>query len=120
MTLHDASYPAGGGGDGGLSPFELHKVLALSGGAFQQGETMTAPAGNIDIAPTVLELLGLEVPGGLDGRVLREAFRNGAAKGEPPAPRERIHSSSNSQGPVTHFSVTEFGSATYLNRAWVE
>ena len=120
MTRHDAIYPVGGGCHGGLSPFELHNFLALSGSAFLQGEAVTAPAGNIDITPTVLELLGLEVPGGLDGRVLREALRNGPAEDEPPAPRERIYSSSNSEGPVTHLSVTEYGTATYLNRAWVE
>ena len=73
-TLHDAPYPVGGGCHGGLSPFELHNFLALSGSAFGQGKTMTLPAGNIDITPTVMDVVGLDAPTGIDGRVLREAY----------------------------------------------
>jgi len=120
MTFHDSIYPKGGGCHGGLSPFELHNFLAMSGRAFSQAETMTVPAGNIDIMPTVLELLGLDVPANIDGRVLREAFRNGSGDTAMPAQREYTYSSSNSDGPVTHLSVTQVGSTRYFNQAWVE
>ncbi len=120
MTVHDAIYPVGGGCHGGLSPFELHNFLAMSGSAFSQAKPMTVPAGNIDITPTVLELLGLDVPAGLDGRVLREAFRGQGDDGAGPEAREHIFSSSNDTGPVTHLSVTQVGSTRYFNRAWVE
>lgn len=120
MTLHDAPYPIGGGCHGGLSPFELHNFLALSGSAFGQGETLTLPAGNIDIMPTVLDVLGLDAPTGIDGRVLREAYRNGSGDTAIPEVRERTYSSANSTGPVTHLSVSELGSSKYFNKAWVE
>ncbi|MHA1164482.1 MAG: hypothetical protein ACTSP0_02730, partial [Alphaproteobacteria bacterium] len=143
-TLHDAPYPTGGGCHGGLSPFELHNFLALSGSAFLQGQTMTVPAGNIDITPTVLDLLGLDAPTGIDGRVLREAYRNGSKEAAMPEVREHTYSSTNSTGPVTHLSVTELESSNsaaigqtdvssnsaaarqqnkstrYFNKAWVE
>jgi arylsulfatase A-like enzyme len=124
MTLHDAPYPTGGGCHGGLSPFELHNFLALSGSAFGQGKTITLPAGNIDITPTVLDLLGLEAPAGIDGRVLREAFRNGSTDAAMPAASEHTYSSTNSTGPITHLSVTQVslpqaGATRYFNKAWV-
>lgn len=133
MTLHDAPYPIGGGCHGGLSPFELHNFLALSGSAFGQGRTLTLPAGNIDITPTVMDVLGLDAPTGIDGRVLKEAYRNGAGDAAMPEVRERIYSSSNSDGPVTHLSIselvssssaavgqTDMSSSRYFNKAWVE
>jgi hypothetical protein len=129
MTVHDAIYPKGGGCHGGLSPFELHNFLALSGSAFLQGQTMTVPAGNIDITPTVLDLLGLEVPTDIDGRVLREAFANAPADAANMEVSEHTYSSGNNAGPVTHLSVTQVSvaqvsvpqarSTRYFNKAWV-
>jgi len=119
MAFHDAIYPTGGGCHGGLSPFELHNFLALSGSAFSQGQIMTVPAGNIDITPTVLDLLGLDVPTGIDGRVLREAYRDEPEDAALPDIVEETCSSSNSEGPVTHLSVTRAASTRYFNKAWV-
>ena len=119
MTFHDSNYPTGGGCHGGLSAFELHNFLALAGSAFSQSETMTAPAGNIDITPTVLSLLGLDVPADIDGRILQEAFRNRSRGSAAPTPKEHTYCSSNADGPVTHLSVTDVGSTRYFNRAWV-
>lgn len=124
MTPHDAPYPTGGGCHGGLSPFELHNFLALSGSAFGQRKTIMLPAGNIDITPTVLDLLGLEAPAGIDGRVLREAFRNGSTDAAMPEASEHTYSSTNSTGPITHLSVTQVsvpqaGATRYFNKAWV-
>ncbi len=36
-----------------------------------------APSGNVDFAPTLLRLIGAEVPSSMQGRVLEEAFRGG-------------------------------------------
>lgn len=111
-TAHDAPYP--GGCHGGLSRYELENVMVFSGSAFRQGVRPDGPAGNVDVLPTVLHLLGLPCPP-VDGRVLTEALAGGAAP-EPPVERLLV---SHNYGPRTHLSVTEVGRTRYLNRAWV-
>lgn len=67
---HDnADIPDGGGMHGGLTVAELNNVLGFSGSAFGAARRDLAPAGIVDVAPTVLSLLGLPVDG-MDGRVL--------------------------------------------------
>ncbi len=44
-----------------------------------------ATASHLDVVPTVLELLGLPVPEGLDGRSLADAVRTGVELGDRPA-----------------------------------
>jgi phosphonoacetate hydrolase len=58
--ITDGDVPLGGGMHGGLHRQELNTVLLL-GGAAASGETGTsaAPCGIVDIAPTILDLLGL-------------------------------------------------------------
>src|SRR5207244_9271586 len=41
---------------------------------FKQGFLDETPSGNIDVAPTILWILGATAPQPLDGRVLHEAF----------------------------------------------
>ena len=118
LSLHDAPYPEGGGCHGGLSQWELHNVLVLGGQAFRQGIEVHAPAGNIDVLPTVAALLGLDIPDGIDGRVLSEAFADGP---DPDSVtwEDTMLTSRNSDGARTHLSVSDIGSTRYLNRAWV-
>lgn len=119
LSLHDSIYPAGGGCHGGLSAYELHNVLTMAGSAFREGAVIETPAGTIDIAPTVLTLLGLEHPAGLDGRILDEALAS--PSGTPPAePVTQTLRSDNADGPVTHLSLSEVGTTRYLNVAWTE
>ncbi len=61
---------------GTASPFDVSNTLIAWGPSFKEGLTSPVPCGIVDVAPTVLHLLG--VPGeGLDGRVLREALAGG-------------------------------------------
>ena len=45
--------------------------------ANKRGITLDVPSGNIDVAPTILNLLGLPVGDAMDGRVLAEALAGG-------------------------------------------
>ncbi len=118
-TLHDASYPVGGGCHGGLSRYELHNFLALSGSCFGKKKVIDLPAGNIDIAPTILKLFGQDISSEIDGRILIEGLSD-PKNMAPQEPVEHSYSSSNQSGAVTHLNITKLGSSHYFNRAWVE
>jgi predicted AlkP superfamily pyrophosphatase or phosphodiesterase len=72
-------YGPGQGMHGSLSPFDLHNLGVAAGPDFTRGLQDDLPTGNIDIAPTVLWLLGIEPARKLSGRVLHEAL---AASGQ--------------------------------------
>lgn len=115
-TLHDAGYPVGGGCHGGLSRYELHNFLAMSGSCFGRSRNTDLPAGNIDITPTVMRLFGEDISGDVDGRILVEGLRD---KGDAGSPRDHTVSSTNTSGAITHLAVTQLGSTRYLTRGWV-
>ena len=69
--------PVGVGTHGGMSRHELRNTLIARGPSFLRSTLIDTPTGNIDVAPTILHILGL--PGGddMDGRVLHEALEGG-------------------------------------------
>ncbi|GAA3009902.1 alkaline phosphatase family protein [Actinokineospora diospyrosa] len=64
------------GGHGGLTPPERASFIIRNGPGTTPGTPAIAPK-NVDVAPTVLSLLGVAIPAALDGRVL------GTATGDP-------------------------------------
>lgn len=64
----------GKGSHASLSAFDTHNTLIASGPDFKKGFLNNTPSGNIDVAPTVLWILGVAPPAPLDGRVLHEAL----------------------------------------------
>jgi arylsulfatase A-like enzyme len=65
---------AGEGTHATLSKFDMHNMLIAAGPDFQQRQIDDLPTGNIDLAPTILEILGIRSADRLDGRILSEAF----------------------------------------------
>jgi arylsulfatase A-like enzyme len=59
-----------------LSRFDMHNTLIAAGPDFCRGEIDDLPSGNVDLAPTILRILGIAVPQQLDGRILSEAMTN--------------------------------------------
>lgn len=74
QIITDAKRGAGKGSHATLSEFDVHNTLIASGPDFRRGMTSDVPSANIDIAPTVLRLLGVNAPQKFDGRVLTEAM----------------------------------------------
>lgn len=66
-----------------FSPHDLHNTLIASGPDFRHGWQDETPTGNIDVAPTVLWLLGLKPLQSMDGRVLREALVPSSVESPP-------------------------------------
>jgi len=66
------------GTHGSGSPHELRCVLIARGPSFRQGMVSDLPSGNVDLAPTVLRLLGVTTDAALDGRPLIEGLHSRA------------------------------------------
>jgi predicted AlkP superfamily pyrophosphatase or phosphodiesterase len=80
--IADNARPAGQGTHATLSEFDVHNMLIATGPDFRERIALTLPSSNLDLAPTILRLLGLEPPQKLDGRVLAEAMEEKAERTE--------------------------------------
>jgi len=84
MIDADWQRAAGKGTHATLSRFDMHNMLVASGPDFKRGETNDLPSGNVDVTPTILQILGLKPVQKMDGRILSEAMTvaPSAQKGE--------------------------------------
>lgn len=76
-TIYSTGGAPGHGQHGSMSSSEMHNVLFASGPSFREGLKVNVPSGNVDLAPTVLHLLGLPPEDGMEGRALKEAMGSG-------------------------------------------
>src|SRR6266702_4278498 len=65
---------AGKGTHATLSCFDMHNMLIAAGPDFRRGQTDELPSGNVDLAPTILAILGIKSAASMDGRLLAEAI----------------------------------------------
>ena len=79
--ISDTTLQEGQGMHGGFGRDQTFNNMAAIGPDFKSGFVDEAPMGNIDIAPTLAKILGIEMPsvGLLKGRVLQEALASGEA-----------------------------------------
>ena len=68
-------------GHGTSSPYDIHNTLIAAGPEFREHASSDLPTSNVDVAPTLLRLLGMPVAPGMTGRVIAEGLRSDA----PPA-----------------------------------
>jgi arylsulfatase A-like enzyme len=76
MIDADWQRAAGKGTHATLSRFDMHNTLIVAGPDFRRGQTDEVPSGNIDLAPTILQILGIKLPQPMSGRILFEAMAN--------------------------------------------
>ena len=106
-----ANNKGSGGTHGSCSPYELCNFLIAQGPSFPAGARVDAPTGNVDLAPTILSLIGKKTPEGLDGEALTEVAR---ARG-----KEQIYRVESKNFAQT-LSRTEVDGRFYLNFARLE
>ena len=70
---------SGTAGHGASSPHDIHNTLIAAGPDFRERAVSDIPTGNVDLAPTLLRLLGLPIPAAMTGRVIEEGLRSGPA-----------------------------------------
>ena len=94
MIDADWQRAAGKGTHATLSRFDMHNTLIAVGPDFKRGEANDLASGNVDLAPTILQILSIKPPKQLDGRILSEvmvnsheeaASRNGGLQSAAPA-----------------------------------
>jgi len=93
MIMADWNRPAGKGTHATLSRFDLHNTLIAAGPDFRRGYQSELPSGNIDLAPTILRVLGIAPKFPLDGRVLSEAMTSRSENDIPKSETETIEAS---------------------------
>jgi len=111
----DGRLPVGAGIHGGLHRNELNSVCVASGSLFDEATNVQAHSGIVDIAPTILHGLGIAAPRTMDGRVLHEAFADGASDTPEPMP-ETYETGVGHYQQVLH--RTRIGESRYLDGGW--
>lgn len=76
----------GKGTHASLSRYDMNNTLVAFGPDIKKGHISDVPSGNVDLAPTVLWLLGVEPAKRMDGRVLHEAL----VTSKEPAPKVNV------------------------------
>jgi len=107
---------AGKGTHATLSRFDIHNTLIAAGPDLRHRYTDDLPSGNVDLAPTILRILGITPPQRLDGRILSEAMVNKDAVMLKPEIR-KIEATKNFPGGTWQQSleISRVGSTEYLN-----
>ncbi len=110
--LNDAGFPGkttqgGVAGHGTSSPYDIHNTLIAAGPDFRAHATSDVPTGNVDIAPTLLRLLGIAIPSTMTGRVIEEGLRTGPAPSSERVERvnETVKTPDGSYELTAHISV---------------
>jgi arylsulfatase A-like enzyme len=101
---------------GSMSPWNVLNTLIARGPRFKRGAIVRTPAGNADVAPTILSLLGFEDAKALDGRVLTEALDGGPDQ-EQLAVETRVHTvESGAYRAAVQVSVVD--GRRYVDKGW--
>jgi arylsulfatase A-like enzyme len=80
QIVTDSARKSGEGSHASLSEFDVHNTLIAAGPDFRERFTTRLPSANVDIAPTVLRILGLDASQKFDGRVLVEGMEEKAER----------------------------------------
>ena len=100
---------------GTSSVYDIHNTLIASGPDFREQTVSTVPTGNVDLAPTLLHLLGLPTAATMTGRVIHEALRKGPLPSAVKVDRavETVRTPDNNYELSAHISVV--GQYRYLD-----
>jgi len=115
QIISDNARSPGEGTHATLSEFDVHNTLIAAGPDFQQHLTTTLPSANVDIAPTVLRILGVEPAQKFDGRVLAEAMNGHGEKIEAVTKTMQASRKFPSGEWQQHLRVSSVGETTYID-----
>jgi arylsulfatase A-like enzyme len=116
-----ASFAKGVAGHGGLSPYEVHIALLVSGPSFKRNFESELPTSNVDIVPTILAVYKMPIPASMKGRVMNEFFKdNNRLPGQPK--KEKLKTTAHFPGGVYTLTLerTILGKYQYVDFARVK
>jgi arylsulfatase A-like enzyme len=111
MIDADWNRKAGEGTHATLSHFDVNNTLLAAGPELRRGLETSAPSGNIDLAPTILAISGVDIPKGLAGRRLDHGM-DGLSDWRPRS--ESRHLEANNGGWHQQLRITHFSGSDYL------
>ena len=99
----------GTAGHGSSSPYDIHNTLMAAGPDFRERASSDVPTSNVDLAPTLLRLLGLAAPASMSGRVIQEGLRGGPAISTVRVERlqQTVKTSDNTYELTAHLSIVD-------------
>lgn len=106
-------------GHGTTSPFDVHATLIAAGPGVRQAARGSAPTANVDLAPTLLSLVGVSVPDSMSGRVIAELRTGGPAPTSMAVTRETITSRSADGRYVVEAHLSSVAGHRYLDHTEV-
>ncbi len=101
---------------GSMSPWNVRNTFLAWGAGVKRGVVVGTPAGNVDVAPTILALLGLPAETGLDGRVVGEALEGGPDP-EQVAMETRVHTEAAGAYRAA-LQVSTVDGRRYVDKSW--
>lgn len=107
-----------GSGHGSMSPWCIRNTMIAWGIDFKERRSVEAPAGNVDVLPTILALMGIAHRQPLDGRVLSEAFKGGPDEAKVPY-ATRSYTAETPDGKYSAvIQVSLVGGHRYIDKSW--
>src|SRR5207248_11430877 len=95
---------------------DMQNLLIAAGADIRRDETDELPTGNVDLAPTVLRILGIESPAAMDGRILTEAMSASETAPSQPAKETMETTKKFPEGTWRqHLQISRIGSTTYFD-----
>jgi hypothetical protein len=82
---------------GSFSPRDVHNTFLAAGPDFREGFKDQLPTGNVDVAPTVAAILGIDLPDA-EGRPVLEALRGSASPADYQVAAEVLRPESEANG----------------------
>lgn len=100
----------------GLSRYDMRAALVAAGPDFRRGMIDELPSSNVDLAPTILWLLGVDISVPMDGRILLEAMPLKPPK-FPPVETRALQTGADLERSAwrQYLSITEFAGSVYFD-----
>ena len=108
---------SGGGNHGGIGPWTVRNTMLAWGPDFKRSAVVRTPSSNVDVAPTLMHLLGIPAPD-VDGRPLLEALVEGPDQEQVAMETRTLRVANGAYRAVLQVSIT--AGKRYVDKAWKE